>query len=42
LIESGAIAELGTHDELIAKNGKYAALFTLQSRRFTETSGGAE
>lgn len=31
-IEGGRIAERGTHDELVARGGKYAALFALQTR----------
>ena len=31
-IDDGKIAERGTHDELIDANGKYAALFALQTR----------
>ena len=31
LLDSGEIAECGTHDELISKGGKYAELFELQS-----------
>ena len=32
VIEHGKIAEQGTHDELIAKEGRYFELFTYQSR----------
>ena len=32
VIESGRIAEQGTHDELIAKEGRYHNLFTYQAR----------
>ncbi len=32
VIESGQIAERGTHDELIAKEGRYFNLFTYQAR----------
>jgi ATP-binding cassette subfamily B protein len=36
VLEGGAVAELGSHDELIALGGKYAELFLLQSQRFAE------
>ncbi len=32
VIENGSIAELGTHDELIEKKGRYFDLYTYQSR----------
>ena len=37
-IEDGSIAERGTHDELIAANGKYAALYALQTRDGSEAA----
>ena len=36
LIAEGNIAEEGTHDELIARNGHYANLFEIQSRYYRE------
>ena len=36
VLEHGAVAELGSHAELMALGGKYAELFLLQSQRFTE------
>jgi ABC-type multidrug transport system fused ATPase/permease subunit len=36
VLEHGAVAELGSHAELMALGGKYAELFTLQSQRFSE------
>jgi ATP-binding cassette subfamily B protein len=37
VLDHGAVAELGSHAELVALGGKYAELFALQSQRFTET-----
>ncbi len=37
-IEDGSIVERGTHDKLIALNGKYAALFALQTRDGSEAA----
>ncbi|MGN0507275.1 MAG: ABC transporter ATP-binding protein [Lachnospiraceae bacterium] len=39
-LANGAIAEEGTHEELISQNGGYAALFEVQSRYYQE--GGEE
>jgi ATP-binding cassette, subfamily B, bacterial len=39
VLEDGKVAELGTHDELMALGGRYATMFTLQAARFTD--GGA-
>jgi ABC-type multidrug transport system fused ATPase/permease subunit len=35
LIEDGRIGECGSHDELMAQNGQYARMFTLQAERFS-------
>ena len=35
-MENGKITESGTHEELMEKNGKYAALFALQSKYYQE------
>ena len=32
VIENGEIAERGTHDQLIAKEGRYFQLYTYQAR----------
>lgn len=42
VLEHGRVAELGTHDELIAKGGRYRTMFDLQAQRFsaTEDEGG--
>lgn len=36
VLESGAVAEDGTHDELLALDGRYASLLRLQADRFTD------
>ncbi|NKI44149.1 ABC transporter ATP-binding protein [Streptomyces physcomitrii] len=36
LLDAGRVAESGTHEELMALGGRYAEMFTLQARRFTE------
>ncbi|WP_372784368.1 ABC transporter ATP-binding protein [Phenylobacterium sp.] len=41
VIEDGAVGELGTHDELMARGGRYAEMFALQSSRFVETGAPA-
>ncbi|HEX4711675.1 ABC transporter ATP-binding protein [Phenylobacterium sp.] len=38
VLEEGAVQELGTHDELMALGGRYAAMFALQSSRFVEAA----
>jgi ABC-type multidrug transport system fused ATPase/permease subunit len=35
VLEHGRVIELGTHDELIAKGGRYRTMFDLQAQRFT-------
>ena len=35
VLEQGRVIELGTHDELIAKGGRYRTMFDLQAQRFT-------
>lgn len=34
MLENGEIVESGTHDELMAKNGKYAYMFRLQAEKY--------
>ena len=34
VLEKGRVVELGTHDELMARNGRYRTMFDLQAQRF--------
>ena len=34
VLEHGRVIELGTHDELMAKDGRYRTMFDLQAQRF--------
>jgi ATP-binding cassette, subfamily B, bacterial len=36
VLEGGRVVELGSHDELIARGGRYRTMFDLQASRFTE------
>ena len=36
VLEGGRVVESGTHDELIALNGRYRTMFDLQASRFGE------
>jgi len=38
VLEHGKVIELGTHDELMAKGGRYRTMFNLQAQRFTATA----
>ena len=38
LLEQGRITELGSHDDLIAAGGSYAAMFTMQAARFAQAA----
>ena len=42
LIENSCIAEEGTHEELLAKNGRYGELFEVQSKYYREEGEGSE
>jgi ATP-binding cassette subfamily B protein len=36
VLEHGAIVEDGSHDQLMARGGRYADMFRLQAERFTD------
>ncbi|QGZ47765.1 ATP-binding cassette domain-containing protein [Streptomyces sp. QHH-9511] len=42
VLEAGRIAERGTHDELLARNGRYAALVRRDARSARATRGGED
>jgi ABC-type multidrug transport system fused ATPase/permease subunit len=37
VLERGKVVQLGTHDELMARGGRYRTMFDLQARRFGAT-----
>src|SRR6185369_6766438 len=37
VLEHGRVVELGSHDELMAKGGRYRTMFDLQAQRFAAT-----
>jgi ATP-binding cassette, subfamily B, bacterial len=39
VLDGGRVAELGSHDELMARGGEYATMFTLQAARFADDAG---
>ena len=39
-LEQGEVVETGTHNELMAKNGKYAELFRIQADSYIENKNG--
>jgi ATP-binding cassette subfamily B protein len=39
VLDGGAITELGSHDELLMRDGTYAHMFKLQAERFRERGG---
>ena len=39
MFENGRLIERGTHEELMASNGKYAYMFDLQAKKYAEGSG---
>jgi ATP-binding cassette subfamily B protein len=36
MLEGGRVVEEGSHDVLVARGGRYAALFRLQAERFAQ------
>jgi ABC-type multidrug transport system fused ATPase/permease subunit len=38
VVEHGKVVELGTHDELMARGGRYRTMFDLQAQRFGEAA----
>ena len=41
VLEGGSVSELGSHDELVALGGRYAAMFAVQAERFADEAAGS-
>ena len=39
VVEHGRVIEMGTHDELMARGGRYRTMFDLQAQRFGVEEG---
>ena len=39
VLEAGRVVEDGSHDALVAANGRYAAMFRVQARHFDDHAG---
>ncbi|MNC28030.1 Lipid A export ATP-binding/permease protein MsbA [compost metagenome] len=39
MLENGAVIETGTHEQLMAQNGKYADMFRKQAEKYAEEVG---
>jgi ATP-binding cassette subfamily B protein len=42
VLKNGSIVETGSHDELLARKGYYAELFTMQAQFYTDTESGGK
>jgi len=42
VLEHGRVVELGTHEELMAANGRYRTMFDLQAQRFDDEEEGLD
>jgi ABC-type multidrug transport system fused ATPase/permease subunit len=42
VLEAGSVVELGTHDELMARRGRYHTMFEMQASRFVEIDDEGE
>jgi ATP-binding cassette subfamily B protein len=40
VVDGGRVVELGSHDELLERQGQYATMFALQSAKFGHSTAG--